>query len=150
MKIRSKILLGLLLFAIISCSSFKKDKSRLYLSDDNIEIIDSAGVFDFRFEMKKYLKIELNKKVFYVSTFKDEEIDFLMTFDKEFITPDSIRIGDSYESIKDNSIFITYSMDYVVYELKSGWRAVINFKNFRDIKITADSSRVAWLEKYEE
>lgn len=150
MKRISKILLGILLFAIISCSSFKKDKSRLYLSDDNIEIIDSARVFDISFDMKKYLKIEYNKKVFYVSTYKNEKIDFLLTFDKEFITPDSVRIGDSYESIKENSTFITYSMDYVVYELKSGWRAIINFKKYRDIKITADSSRVAWLEKYEE
>lgn len=150
MKTLHTICFIILITISISCSSYKKDKSRLYLSDDNIEIIDSAGVFDFRFDMKKYLKIELNKKVFYVSTYKNEEIDFLMTFDKEFITPDSVRIGDSYKSIKENSTFITYSMDYVIYELKSGWRAVINYKNFSDLKITADSSRVAWLEKYEE
>ena len=149
---RGYIIIYILLQLLFSCKTnySNREDLRLYLDDNNIEIKDSAYVFGVTYNIITLLKITIDGLEFYAGTDDTEKIVFLKTFDKNFVTPDSVKIGDKFSEIKSISTFETAYSDNFVYRLNSGWKAIVKYEYYQYQKFPDDSSRVSWLEKFEE
>jgi len=96
------------------------------------------------------IKVRFNDLEYYVGVNKNEDIHFVLTWDKEFITPDNVKLGDTFKSIKEKSKFKTYYTNNFVYILYSGWTVILKFDGYKEQKFPDDSSRVVCFERYVE
>lgn len=141
----------LLIVILVSCKSISDNKSifQKNIIDSDIYILEKSNVFGKTYNHQKLFKIKYKKIEYFVNVNSENEIVYALTWDKDFISPDSIKIGDTFSKIKRISTFKSAYSDNFVYELKSGWNAVLKYEYYENQSFPDDSSRVVWLEKYE-
>lgn len=136
----------LISFCFISCQSVPSDVPiyKKSINDCDINIIEDINYLGITYNPEILKRIEYNDIEYFVKTSYEDSIVYVVTWDKKFITPDSVRVGDTLKQIKEKSKFVISSFDNFKYKLDSGWYVIIKFEGYREQEFPDDSSRVWW------
>lgn len=151
MSERIKIIF-LLLVILTSCRCITTEENifKKNINDCDISDLGISHIIGWSYNMFDLNKVRFNNLEYYVGVNENEDIHFVLTWDKEFITPDNVKLGDTFKSIKEQCIFKSYYTDNFVYILNSGWTVILKFDGYKEQKFPDDSSRVVWFERYVE
>lgn len=150
------LFLVLILLTSCKCITIEEDIFKKNINDCDIVVIEKSTVLRTTYSPIKLIRIRFNEIEYHVGVNEYDDIDFALTVDPKFISPDNVKVGDTFKKVKSISKYYAYYSDNHEYILNSGWHMVIKFDGQHKFDgqykedIPDDTSRVVWFEKYEE
>ena len=147
------IFLVLILLTSCKCVNTEVNLFKKNINDCDIVIIGKSSVLRRTYSPVELIRIRFNEIEYYVGVNESENIQYALTWDSNFISPDNVKVGDTFKKIKSISKYYAYYSDNHEYILNSGWHVVIKFGGQHKFdgqyeeNIPDDTSRVVWFER---
>jgi len=139
----------IILFFFISCNSSKTNSLEIGRKvSSNIEMNTKINLMVSPSQFEDCYQVKINNINYLISIDGNNRIKSIFTYDKKFISPDSIKIGMKLSDVirlsKDKPYLIN-GWAYVI-PLNSGWNAAFEISNYDSNTLSPDSI-VKWMYK---